>query len=120
MALTDPQSIDVGAGATSLPRTNSGNNSAEYRSADGSTKLSLSHAYGRRNREVVRVDHKKLTADPFIPDVDREVSMSCYIVFDRPAVGYTNAEALDIWQGLAALAAASSDALVVKLLGGES
>jgi len=48
--------------------------------------------------------------------------MSCYIVFDLPdsGIGFTNAEALANWKGLAALAAAGSDALMIKLLGGES
>jgi hypothetical protein len=46
--------------------------------------------------------------------------MSCYIVFDRPDVGYTNDDALDIFVGLEALVDASSKAAITKLLGGES
>jgi hypothetical protein len=46
--------------------------------------------------------------------------MSNYMVFDIPPAGYTNAEALAIYQGFKTLLTASSDAVVTKLLGGES
>jgi len=120
MAFTDPQSITIDGVTTSLPRTNSGGNRSEYRSADGSLTLSAASTYGKRTRQVIRVDHKKVTADPFIDSQNRSVSMSCYIVFDRPDVGYTNDDALDIFVGLEALVDASSKAAITKLLGGES
>jgi hypothetical protein len=46
--------------------------------------------------------------------------MSAYVVFDLPPTGYTPAEAKAIWDGFAAQLAASSGALVTKVLGGES
>jgi hypothetical protein len=46
--------------------------------------------------------------------------MSNYIVFDIPVAGYTNAEALAVYAGFKAAYIASSDALITKLLGGES
>jgi hypothetical protein len=46
--------------------------------------------------------------------------MSNYIVFDVPVAGYTAAEALAVYQGFKSQFTATSDALIVKLLGGES
>jgi len=120
MAFTDPQSITISAVTTPLPRVNVGNNASDYLSADGLIKLSAQNAYGRRTRRVLRVDHSKLTADPFIPTQNVKVSMSNYIVFDVPVAGYSNAEALAVYAGFKTLFTASSDALISKLLGGES
>jgi hypothetical protein len=120
MAYADPQSITISAVTTPLPRVNTGNNGAEYLSAEGLIKLAANSAYGRRTRRVLRVDHSKITADPFIPAQNTKVSMSNYIVFDVPVAGYTNAEALAVYTGFKAMFTASSDLLITKLLGGES
>lgn len=120
MSFTDPQSITIAAVTTPLPRVSLGKNTSEYLSADGLIKLSASHAYGRRTRRVLRVDHSKLTADPFIPAQNTKVGMSTYIVFDVPPAGYTNQQQLDVYSGFKALFTATSDAAITKLLGGES
>ncbi|DAD52004.1 coat protein [ssRNA phage Zoerhiza.2_12] len=120
MSLTDPQSITISAVTTPLPRVSTGKNVAEYLSADGLIRLTLSHVYGRRTRRVVRLDHSKLTPDPFIPAQNTKVSMSNYMVFDVPTAGYTNAEELAVYTGFKALYTATSDAIISKLLGGES
>jgi hypothetical protein len=120
MAFSDPQSITINAVPYSLPRVSSGVNESKYSSADGLVDLSASHSYGRRNRRVLRVDHSKITADPFIPAQNREESMSCYMVFDLPTVGYSNTEAKQVYTGFKTLFTASSDALIDKILGGES
>jgi hypothetical protein len=103
-----------------LPRVKVGNNGSEYLSSDGLVKLSASNSYGKRTRRVLRLDHAKITADPYIPAQNAKVSMSNYIVFDVPVVGYTNAEALAVYAGFKAAFTATSDALITKLLGGES
>jgi hypothetical protein len=46
--------------------------------------------------------------------------MSNYIVFDIPVAGYTNADVTAVYAGFKALYTATSDALITKLLGGES
>jgi hypothetical protein len=120
MAFTDPQSVTISGTAIALPRTNVGNNGSEYQSADGLVKLSANSAYGRRTRRVLRLDHSKVSADVFVPTQNVKVSMSNYIVFDVPTVGYTNAEALAVYQGFKALFTATADASITKLLGGES
>jgi len=120
MSYTDPQTVTISAVTTSLPRTSVGTNGSEYTSADGLIKLSANSAYGRRTRRVLRLDHSKLTTDPFIPSQNVKVSMSNYIVFDMPPAGYTAVEALAIYTGFKTLFSASSDAPITKLLGGES
>lgn len=120
MAFTDPQSITISGSTIALPRTNAVGNKSEYTSSDGLVILSASHAYGRRTRRVLRVDHSKITPDPFVPTQNAKVSMSNYIVFDIPPAGYTNTEALAVYSGFKSLFTGSSDALITKLLGGES
>ncbi|DAD52191.1 coat protein [ssRNA phage Zoerhiza.4_10] len=120
MAFSDPQSITISAVTTPLPRVSTGKYEASYSSADGLITLSASHALGRRTRRVLRLDHSKLTADPFIPAQNTKVSMSNYMVFDVPVAGYTNAEALAVYAGFKTAFTATSDALITKLLGGES
>lgn len=120
MAFTDPQSVTISGTPISLPRVSTGVGTSSYTSADGLVTLSASNAYGRRNRRVLRIDHSKITADPFIPANNSKVSMSNYLVFDLPVAGYTNTEAMAIYAGFKAAFTATSDALIAKLLGGES
>jgi len=123
MSFSDPVSITIGTDTYSLPRTSSGKDNSEYRNHDDASdvdvKLTASHAYGKRTRRVLRVDHQKLFPVPGSAESIR-ASASVYLVFDLPAMGYTKAEAKDIYSGLKATASASSDALITKLLGGES
>jgi hypothetical protein len=69
---------------------------------------------------MVRFDTSKVAADVFKPTENVEVSMAVYTVFDLPPAGYTPADALAVWAGYATQLRASSDALIVKLLAGES
>lgn len=120
MALTDPQAVTISGVTSSLPRVSTRVNGSDYSSADGLIKLSLDHAYGRRIRRVLRLDHAKISPDLFLPSQNIKHSMSNYMVFDVPPAGYSNAEAKAVYDGFAALLLASSNAIVIKLLGGES
>jgi hypothetical protein len=122
MALTDPQSITISAVTSPLPRTFAEGDESRYTSADGLIQLSINHtlAKGGRARRLLRLDHSKLTTDPFKPSENVKVSMASYLVFDLPPAGYSTAEALAVYVGLKTLFTASSDALITKLLGGES
>lgn len=120
MAFTDPQSITISGTTHSLPRVSNRANGGTYQSANGLIQLSADNAYGRRTRRVLRVDHSKISADPFLPSQNVRQSMSNYIVFDLPAAGYTNDEALAVYVGFKNLYTASIDSLISKLLGGES
>lgn len=120
MAFTDPQTITISGTAIVLPRVSTGQNKADYTSADGLNALRVSSAYGRRTRRVLRFDNSKITADPFIPAQNQKVSASIYIVVDSPVAGYTNADLKALYTGFNTLYSASSGALIDKLLGGES
>ena len=120
MALADPQSIKINGVTSSLPRVSTKDGESTYMSSDGLTKLTLSTVSNRRKRHVYRVDVSKITADPFIPANNTEVSMSCYIVIDRPLVGYNNTEALAVVAGMLEAASAESSSDLTKLLGSES
>jgi len=120
MALTDPQSIDIGAGAISLPRTVTKGAESSYTSADGTITLTLSTVVGKRKRQVIRVDVTKITSDPFIPTQNTSVSMSTYIVIDRPPAGFENTDALAILEGLLTLGKAGTSKVFKQLLGSES
>lgn len=120
MAYADPQSITISGVTTPLPRTSQSGDETVYQSADGLIQLLASHDGGKRNRHLLRLNHSKLTPDPFVPAENVKVSMSNYIVFDVPIVGYTNAEQLAVYVGFRTAFAAASDLLISKLLAGES
>jgi hypothetical protein len=120
MSLADPQTITISAATTPLPRTSVDHDESEYTSGDGLIKMLVSHSYGKRQRRLVRIDHAKLTSDPFKPAENVRVGMSVYTVFDLPPAGYTAAEALAVWVGFNAQLTATSNAVVTKILGGES
>jgi hypothetical protein len=120
MSFTDPLSITIGGTTTPLPRISVGDDESEYSSGDGLIKVVASHSYGKRSRRLLRVDTSKMTTDPFKPSENVKVSMSNYIVFDIPPAGYTAAEALAVYTGFKTMFSASSDAMITKLLGGES
>jgi hypothetical protein len=122
MAFTDPLSITISAATSSLPRTDTSGNKAEYTSSDGLIKVTADHdiSKDKRARRVLRVDHSKVTPNAFVPSENVRVSMSHYIVFDVPPAGYSAAEQLAVYTGFKAMYSASTDALITKLLGGES
>lgn len=120
MAFADPQSVTINAIAKSLARISSGPNSGIFQKDDGEVKLSVSHAYNRRVRRTIRLDHKKIAADPLMPSTNTQYSMASYLVVDLPVVGYTVAEAKQVIDGLTAYLTASSGARVTQLLGGEN
>lgn len=121
MSFTDPLSVTIApASAVSLPRTSVDEDESVYTSADGLIVVTASHNLGKRTRRLLRIDTSKITSDPFRPAENVKVSMSNYMVFDLPPAGYTNAEALAVYTGFKSMFTASSDALITKLLGGES
>jgi hypothetical protein len=120
VSLTDPLSITIGGSTIALPRTSVGKDESEYTAADGSTEVVASHSYGKRTRRVLRINSSKVSADVYQPDENVRRSMSLYMVFDLPAEGYSAAEALAVYNGFKTMFSANSDAMITKLLGGES
>jgi hypothetical protein len=120
MSFTDPQSITVNGVTSPLPRTETEGDSSKYTSGDGLIQLSASHQYGKRTRRMLRVDQSKIAPDPYKPVENVKLSMGLYIVFDLPPAGFTNTEAMYLYTGFKNLYTGTSDALINKLLGGES
>jgi len=125
VSFTEPLSITIApASAASLPRTDVAGDRSQYTSNDGLVMVTADHDKNqgreKRTRRVLRIDHSKLSANPNIPAENVRVSMSHYIVFDIPPAGYSVTEQLAIYTGFKAMYTATSDALITKLLGGES
>lgn len=120
MSFTDPQSVTINAVAQSMPRTSSGINTGVFQKDDGTYKLSIAHSYGKRTRRNIRLDGKKIAADPFDTTRNEQVSLSVYLVVDVPVQGYTITEQKQVVDGLLAYLTASSGAKITQLLGGEN
>jgi hypothetical protein len=123
MALTDPQKFKEVAGTeVSAPRVSTGDFKSVYETSDGLNKLTLSttESASNRKRHLVRVDVEKLATNIYEESKKQSVSMSVYLVVDRPVNGYTVAEAKKLVEGLVGLLSASTYALTEKVLGGES
>lgn len=120
MAFADPQSVTINAIAKSLPRTSSGPDSGAFTKDDGEVKLSISHAYNKRNRRLIRLDHTKTVTDLLDPTILTPYAMSVHLVVESPKIGYTVAEQKQIVDALVAYLTASSGARVTQLLGGEN
>jgi len=123
MALSDPQSITIGGTTSPLPRTFSEGSESAYTSGDGLWKLSVNHNLVKqgRVRHLLRFDHSKIAANPLEAGENVRVNAAVYTVFDVPPAGfYSAAEIFAIWAGYKGLLTASSDAIVTKVLGGES
>jgi hypothetical protein len=120
MSFTEPLSVVIGGVTTPLPRVDTPDGGTAYRSADGLIVVRASHDYGKRVRRMLRIECSKMSPDVHVADTLVERSMSLYTVFDLPVAGYDNAQALAVWTGYKTLVTASSDLMLVKLLGGES
>jgi len=120
VAFADPQSVTINAVAQSLPRTSVKDGASVYTKDDGNTTLTISHAYGKRNRRVARIDVRKTAPDPLFPAQNTPYNMACYVVVDVPKVGYTIAEQKQIVDALTSFLTATSGAATTRLLGGES
>lgn len=120
MAFSDPQSVTINAVAQTLARTSSGVNAGVFTKDTGDVKLSVAHQYAKRTRRTIRLDFRKVAADPLISSQSVLYSMSTYLVVDTPITGFTVAEAKQVIDGFVAYLTASTGAKVTQLLGGEN
>nr|QDH88637.1 MAG: hypothetical protein H4Bulk461090_000003 [Leviviridae sp.] len=123
MALTDPQKFKEVAGTeVTAPRVSSGDFKSIYETSDGLNVLSIStqESNSTRKRHLVRIDVNKLATNPYEETKKQNISMSVYLVVDRPVAGFTVAEAKKLVEGLVGLLSASSYSVTEKVIGGES
>jgi len=128
---TDPISLTPGAsfdaGAVSLPRVSQQGTTSVYQAgplsvnAGSLLRVSASHQLGRRVRRVLRCDYSDNAGSTLVTGTTSPRSMSCYVVFDVPNAGQFSAtdQAL-LFNGLKGTWSAGTDAVLKKLLGGES
>lgn len=119
MALADPLKPKFDASAeTECPRVSTGNFESVYLSEDGLKKVRISTQNGSdRKRHLARLDLSKITTDPYDTSQNVDVSMSAYLVVDRPLSGFTNEEARKLAEGLKALL---TEANLKKIIASES
>jgi len=116
---SDPQTVTVNAVAQVMAATSRGDGESKYVEADGGEyDLHVSHTITKagRARRMVRLNHKKIVADP-LTAVNTDVSASAYLVIDEPAFGFTDTE---LGNDVAGLLAYLTTGLVADVLGGES
>jgi hypothetical protein len=118
---SDPISVLFdGSTSTSLARITDDGLSSTYSSADRTKTVDISHqvtSNGRR-RTTVRLTQKKVSADP-ISSVNKEVSMSAYIVYDLPPWGFDDSDMVKLTIAIDAFLSAGTYAAVHKLYGSE-
>jgi hypothetical protein len=124
MALSDPLSINYGAGALNHARVSTGpGRSAVYFADEGDNEtrnVTVSHTVGKRQRSVFRIDHQQVVDDFFDDNRNNLLSQSLYLVLDRPVAGIDVADSSGLYVGLTGVLEASSSAVLNKWLNGES
>jgi hypothetical protein len=119
VSLADPLAVTVNGQSVSLPQVSTGDNDSLYRSSDGNISVEASHTYGKRNRHSLRINITKIAADTFRPDENVARSCSVYFVIDVPDAGFSLPELADYFSALTALASASSNKVLLQVVGGE-
>lgn len=97
MAFSDPISMTVNAVAKSMPRITMASNGAPsvFKMNDDEFKTEIAHQSiksGRRERHVIKVTQRKITADPYVPATNVENTASVHIVVENPVTGFTDVE----------------------------
>jgi hypothetical protein len=122
--LSDPMSLTIGATTYSLPRTaltsepRNNRTVAVYKDSSQTITLTVTQEETGKSRlrHLVRVEWKKIVADPLTAANDYD-QVSINYTIDRPLAGFSVADVIAFRAGLAGLL---TDATVTKLFGGES
>lgn len=120
MSFSDPITITVNAVPYVCACVDVQGSTRVYRDPTDLMTITISHLATKSGRtsRMVKVQLKKISADPFTPTVNREVQTTVQTVINEPSDGtFSNAELLNLKKGLAVW---ESDANVGKLLAGES
>lgn len=120
MAFADPQTITINAVAKVCARTEQ-DPQGIFITSDGLVKETIGQSVSGKDRfrRLIRIDDKKIAANPFDSTLNAYYNMACYMVVDVPSVGYTVAEQKLVVDGFLAYLTASSGAKITQLLGGE-
>jgi len=92
----DPISVTVNGAAKSLPRVfSTAGSPSTFKTTDDEFTLEIAHQAvkgGRRERHLVKLHQRKLTADPFNPTTNMESKASVHLVLENPTMGFTDTE----------------------------
>jgi hypothetical protein len=115
--LTDPQTVTVNAVAKTMPKVSTKDTSAEYRLADLSFRLLISHLVSKgRIRTLAKIVQRAVVADPLTAVNDYE-ELQLHVVIDRPEVGFTSTQVQQLVTGFQTWL---NSTMVDKLFGQES
>lgn len=117
MSLANPQIVTIDAVAWYLNEISSNGQSKTYRDSTGKYEMIIGHNEGKRNRRTCRLNEYAVTADPFVPANNLEVSQSIYFVIDTPVAGFAAADTSLFAMGLRNFA---DTAIMDDLLAGKS
>lgn len=121
MAIQDPISVTVSGTAIPLARVYTGSSKSLFVSADGKTLIEVNPSTnGKTTRRNIRLYQKKVVTDPLVGTTNVWRGSSWVFSNVRDADGYTDADAVAEFTGLVAALAASSNALLLKVLAGEN
>lgn len=116
MAFADPMAITLATVAQSLPRISSGLAKSVYRKTDGSLLYTVSHQQNKlRTRSVACLDHVIDVNADLLPE-----NLDVHVVIDRPVVGFTQTQVIDLATCLFSSLTASSNAGLIKMFGLET
>jgi hypothetical protein len=117
----DSQTLTINTVANVLAKTSINGSSSVYTDATGNLTMTVSHSRDKRRRSVIRIDQKKVAADPLLAERNVETSQSAYIVLNAPVNGlFSNTEQKYLLDALNAYMAASAGANTTKFVNGES
>lgn len=119
MALSDPQSIVIGANTRTLARTSTQPSESVYTDLDNGVAFKAANTVAKRRQSMIRVDLSKIAADP-LTAVNQRVSSGVYLVIDAPLSGYTRTELKELVVALATWVTAGTNANLLKVLGEET
>jgi len=128
---TDPITLDptvtFNSTTVTLPRVSQNGTVSTYQAgplsvfAGSQLQVVASHQFGRRIRRSLRLNYADNAGSTLVTGSTQPRSMSCYVVFDIPSTNaFTVVEQKALFNGLKGTWNASTDALLTKLLGGES
>lgn len=126
---SDPLSITIGSdpGALSLPRTSSGDGKGTFSDFDNSVFANVSHRYTKnRAQRMFRVDRRVLGLSETNVDTHFPATYSAWLAVDVPQFFLGDDASLSLTEqkelvlGLFGVLTASSNAGLIKFLGGES
>lgn len=121
MALSNDQSITVGADTISLARVFTGKAAGHFVSSDGESQIDVSPAFsGGRSHRAVRFSQKKTTADPLVGSVNVRVNDYVSLNINRPVDGFSDADVLAQVKGFIGWLTAGTDANLKKIIAGEN